>query len=78
MSKADRESGFYRLRWNDGRMAIGFLHPLDEPQPWDPEPRERWSVLFSEDTALQGTTASYTVTRDMPEDLIGKRIEWEE
>jgi hypothetical protein len=71
MSKADRESGFYRLRWNDGRMAIGFLHPVDEPRPWNPEPRERWSVMY-----LIGDTAVYTISSDIPEADIGECIEW--
>ena len=70
-----RESGFYRLRWN-GSMAIGFLHPLDEPRPWNPEPRERWSIMFSEDTALQGVAAFSTTSRSIPEADIGERIEW--
>jgi hypothetical protein len=70
-----REPGFYRLRWNDGQMAVGYLHKRDEPRAWDPMPAERWSVLFVHETLI-GHSAAYSIARDIPESNIGERIEW--
>lgn len=68
-----RESGFYRIKWN-GRLAIGFLHTPDEPSAWDPEPSEHWSILFP-DVHLVSVSASYMTAQNIPDELIGERIE---
>lgn len=70
-----REPGFYRLRWNNGRMAIGYLHARAEPAPWSLHPKEWWSVFFIHDAPM-GTSAAYTMANAVPEADIGERIEW--
>ena len=69
-----REPGFYRVMWK-GRLAIGFLHTLEEPRAWDPHPSQHWSILFA-DAHLYGESGAYTSARDLPDDRIGERIEW--
>lgn len=70
---SERRPGFYRLRWN-GQMAVGYLHPRDEPTPWRRDRGEQWSILFIHST-LAGDAAAYTLTRNIAEADIGERID---
>lgn len=66
---------FHIIRGVGKYDAIGYAIPKDKPGPLDENPRQRWAILFIEDTLVgAATSAAYTTRTELPPENIGPAI----
>lgn len=66
---------FHIIRGVGKYDAIGYAIPKDEPGPLHANPRQRWAILFIEDTCIgPATSAAHTTRTELPPEQIGPAI----